>query len=120
MMPWQSLIMCSFYEMGRRVGIDRLAAMSRDFGLGQLTGIDLTGEVEGNVASEEYQKEDIWSRLVFRGNFDAAIGQSFTLTTPLQMAMVYSALANGGFKYQPYLVSRVDHLDGTPEKNLFT
>lgn len=36
-----------FYEMGRRVGIDRLAAMSRDFGLGQLTGIDLTGEVEG-------------------------------------------------------------------------
>lgn len=54
--------------MGRRVGIDRLAAMSRDFGLGQLTGIDLTGEVEGNVASEEYKK-DIWSRLVFRGNF---------------------------------------------------
>ena len=45
-----------FYEMGRRVGIDRLAAMSRDFGLGQLTGIDLTGEVEGNVASEEYKK----------------------------------------------------------------
>ena len=105
-----------FYEMGRRVGIDRLAAMSRDFGLGQLTGIDLTGEVEGNVASEEYKKKIFGQDWYLGETFDAAIGQSFTLTTPLQMAMVYSALANGGFKYQPYLVSRVDHLDGTPKK----
>lgn len=102
--------------MGRRVGIDRLAAMSRDFGLGQLTGIDLTGEVEGNVASEEYKKKIFGQDWYLGETFDAAIGQSFTLTTPLQMAMVYSALANGGFKYQPYLVSRVDHLDGTPKK----
>lgn len=106
-----------FYEMGRRVGIDRLAAMSRDFGLGQLTGIDLTGEVEGNVASEEYKKKIFGQDWYLGETFDAAIGQSFTLTTPLQMAMVYSALANGGFKYQPYLVSRVDHLDGTPKKS---
>lgn len=105
-----------FYEMGRRVGIDRLAAMSRNFGLGQLTGIDLTGEVEGNVASEEYKKKVFGQDWYLGETFDAAIGQSFTLTTPLQMAMVYSALANEGFRYQPYLVSRVDHLDGTPQK----
>ena len=105
-----------FYEMGRRIGIDRLASMSREFGLGKLTGIDLAGEVEGNVASEEYKKEVFNQDWYLGETFDAAIGQSFTLTTPLQMAMVYSSIANGGFRYQPYLVSRIDNLDGTPKK----
>ena len=105
-----------FYEMGRRIGIDRLASMSREFGLGKITGIDLAGEVEGNVASEEYKKEVFNQDWYLGETFDAAIGQSFTLTTPLQMAMVYSSIANGGFRYQPYLVSRIDNLDGTPKK----
>lgn len=108
-----------FYEIGRRVGIDRLAAMSRAFGLGKITGIDLAGEVEGNVASEEYKKEVFNQDWYLGETFDASIGQSFTLTTPLQMAMVYTAIANGGFQYQPYLVSRIDNLDGTP-KQVFT
>ncbi|HWR41197.1 MAG TPA: penicillin-binding transpeptidase domain-containing protein, partial [Patescibacteria group bacterium] len=44
--------------------------------------------------------------------FDAAIGQGFQLTTPLQMAMVYSQIANGGHRYQPYLVSRITNSNG--------
>ncbi len=107
-----------FYEIGRRLGIDRLAAMSRAFGLGTPTGIDLGGESAGNVASEEYKKKTFgqdqdW---YLGETFDAAIGQSYNLATPLQMAMVYASIANGGFRYQPYLVSRVDNLDGTPYK----
>lgn len=107
-----------FYEMGRRLGIDKISAMAREFGLGKETGIDLDGESEGNVASEQYKKEVFgqdqdW---YLGETMDAAIGQSYTLTTPLQLAMVYSALANGGFRYQPYLVSRIDTLDGTPLK----
>lgn len=107
-----------FYEIGRRLGIDRLAAMSRSFGLGSPTGIDLGGESSGNVASEEYKKKTFgkdqdW---YLGETFDAAIGQSYNLATPLQMAMVYASIANGGFRYQPYLVSRVDNLDGTPYK----
>lgn len=105
-----------FYEIGRRLGIDRLSEMSREFGLGAVTGIDLSDESEGNVASEEYKKKVFNQDWYLGETFDAAIGQSFTLTTPLQMAMVYSAIANGGFKYRPYVVSRVDHLDGTPKK----
>ncbi len=108
-----------FYEMGRRIGIDRLALMAKEFGLGNITGIDLDGEVEGNIASEEYKKKVFDQDWYLGETFDAAIGQSFTLTTPLQMAVVYSAIANGGFKYQPYLVSRIDNLDGTPQK-IFT
>lgn len=103
-----------FYEIGRRLGIDRMAAMSRAFGLGSPTGIDLVGESKGNVASEQYKKETFGEDWYLGETFDAAIGQSFNLATPLQIAMVYSAIANGGFRYQPYLVSRVDHLDGTP------
>lgn len=107
-----------FYEMGRRLGIDKISTMAREFGLGKATGIDLDGESEGNVASEQYKKEVFgqdqdW---YLGETMDAAIGQSYTLTTPLQLAMVYSALANGGFRYQPYLVSRIDTLDGTPLK----
>lgn len=103
-----------FYEMGRRTGIDRLSAMARAFGLGQVTGIDLSGESEGNVASEEYKKKVFNQDWYLGETFDAAIGQSFNLATPLQMAMVYASIANGGFRYQPYLVSRIDNLDSTP------
>lgn len=105
-----------FYEMGRRLGIDRLAAMSRAFGLGKKTGIDLPGETEGNVASEEYKREVFNQDWYLGETFDAAIGQSYTLVTPLQMAVVYSAIANGGYRYRPYLVTRIDNLDGTPLK----
>ncbi len=105
-----------FYEIGRRLGIDKIADMSRAFGLGSRTGIDLAGESEGNVASEEYKKEIFDEDWYLGETFDAAIGQSYMLTTPLQMAMVYAAIANGGTRYKPYLVSRVDNLDGTPNK----
>ena len=105
-----------FYEMGRRLGIDRLAAMSRAFGLGKKTGIDLPGETEGNVASEEYKREVFNQDWYLGETFDAAIGQSYTLVTPLQMAVVSSAIANGGYRYRPYLVTRIDNFDGTPLK----
>lgn len=105
-----------FYELGRRLGIDRISEMAVDFGLGKATGIDLAGEVDGNVASEAYKKKVFNQDWYLGETMDAAIGQSFTLATPLQMAMVYSSLANGGLRYRPYLVNRIDKLDGTPLK----
>lgn len=48
-----------FYEMGRRLGIDKLSQMAREFGLGKPTGIDLAGEADGNVASEEYKRKSL-------------------------------------------------------------
>ena len=105
-----------FYEMGRRTGIDRLSKMAGEFGLGKKTGIDLDGESEGNVASEEYKLKVFHQDWYLGETFDASIGQSYTLTTPIQMAMVYSAIANGGVRYKPYVVSSIDNLDGTPMK----
>lgn len=105
-----------FYEMGNRVGIENLDKFARLFGLGEKTGIKLFGEAPGNIASPEYKRKVFDQDWYLGETFDAAIGQSFTLVTPIQMAMVMSEVANGGIRYQPYVVSRIDNSDGTPEE----
>lgn len=93
-----------FYELGYRVGIDNIGKYARIFGFGQKTGIDLGGESTGLVASKAVKKE-IWNEEWRLGDtFNAAIGQGFNLTTPLQLAVMLSSVANGGTKYKPYLV----------------
>lgn len=54
--------------------------------------------------------------MVPRDTFNSAIGQGFQLVTPLQAAMIVSEVANGGIQYRPFIVSRIDNLDGTPYK----
>ena len=103
-----------FYEMGRRVGIDNLDKFAKLYGLGEKTGINLRGEAAGNVASPEYKRKVFDQDWYLGETFDAAIGQSFTLVTPIQMAVLLSEVANGGIRYQPYVVSRIDNADGTP------
>lgn len=105
-----------FYEMGNRVGIDELAKYARVFGLGRKTGIALSGEQPGLVASEEYKLKTFNQDWYLGDTFNAAIGQGFQLMTPLQVAMVFSEVANGGIQYKPLLVSRVDNPDGSPYK----
>ncbi|MDY5786623.1 penicillin-binding protein 2 [Veillonella caviae] len=103
-----------FYELGNRLGIENIDTYARYFGLGEKTGINLVGEAAGNVASPEYKKKVFDQEWYLGETFDAAIGQSFHLVTPLQMAVLLSQVANGGIRYEPYVVSRVDHADGTP------
>lgn len=105
-----------FYELGRRLGIDNIEKYARIYGLGQKTGVKLYGEAEGNVASEAYKRKVFDQDWYLGETFDAAIGQSFNLVTPIQMAVMFSEIANGGIKYKPYLVSRIDNLDGTPKE----
>ena len=102
-----------FYEMGNRLGIERLAKWARAFGIGEKTGIDLPYEASGNVASPEYKRKVFDEDWYLAETFDAAIGQGFTLATPLQMALVMSEAANGGKKYKPYLVRDITAPDGT-------
>lgn len=102
------------YEMGNRVGIENIDKYAKYFGLGEKTGIKLYGEAAGNLASPEYKRKVFDQDWYLGETFDAAIGQSFTLVTPIQMAVLLSQVANGGIRYQPYVVSRVDNKDGTP------
>lgn len=105
-----------FYEMGRRVGIDKMAEYASMFGMGKKTGIALRGEASGLVASAEYKKKVFHEDWYLGDTMNAAIGQGFQLVTPLQAAMIVSEVANGGIQYRPFLVSRIDNLDGTPYK----
>ena len=102
-----------FYELGNRVGIDNIAKYARIYGFGERTGIDLDGESKGLVASKQVKRE-IWNEDWRLGDtFNAAIGQGFNLTTPIQLSVMLSIVANGGVKYQPYLVDSILNTDGT-------
>lgn len=110
-----------FYELGRRLGIERLAYWARQFGLGQPSGLEFyPGELPGLVPDREWKQkafsrpsDKIWYEVE---TMDVAIGQGALQTTPLQLATLYSALANGGLLYQPYLVKAVLDADGRPEQ----
>ncbi len=102
-----------FYELGYRVGIDNIAKYAHIYGFGERTGIDLDGESKGLVASKQV-KRDIWDEDWRLGDtFNAAIGQGFNLTTPIQLSVMLSIVANGGIKYQPYLVDSILNSDGS-------
>lgn len=102
-----------FYELGYRVGIDNIEKYAHIFGFGERTGIDLEGESKGLVASKKVKRE-IWDEDWRLGDtFNAAIGQGFNLTTPIQLSVMLSIVANGGTKYQPYLVDSIINSDGS-------
>ena len=107
-----------FYEMGNRLGIDRLEKYARMFGLGAKTGIDLPYEAWGLVANRRYKEKNFddgeW---YLSETFDAAIGQGFNLVTPLQAAMVMGEIAADGKRYKPHVVNRIIAPDGSVVKD---
>lgn len=110
-----------FWELGRRLGVDRLAAWARRFGLGQTTGIDLDpGDRPGLVPDRQWKRQQYrdgpaWARQWYEAEtMDMAIGQGFLAVTPLQVAVAYAAVANDGVAYRPHLVESITRPDGTP------
>ncbi|WP_289050048.1 penicillin-binding protein 2 [uncultured Acidaminococcus sp.] len=105
-----------FYEMGNRVGIEALDKYAREFGFGQTTGIDLHGEAQGLIATPEYKKKVFDEEWYLGDTFNTAIGQGFTLATPIQVAEMLSAVATDGKRYKPHLVSKILNDDGSVAK----
>jgi penicillin-binding protein 2 len=102
-----------FFQLAGRLGIDRLGFWANQYGFGQETGIDLPGEVEGIVPTNEW-KLQVKGEEVFPGEvYQAGIGQGYDVVTPIQLINAYAALANGGRLYQPQLVREVVGPDGT-------
>lgn len=93
-----------FYEVAKRIGVDRIQAMARRLGLGQTLDIDLPGERSGLIPSREWKlatRGEPWHR---GETLVAAIGQGFVLTTPLQLATMTARMVNGGRAVVPRLV----------------
>lgn len=85
-----------FYEIGYRIGIDKIAEYAYQYGLGKKTGIELAGESTGIVASTKYKKETYREEWQLGETLSAAIGQSYNSFTPIQMARYICMIANGG------------------------
>jgi penicillin-binding protein 2 len=102
-----------FYHLAEAVGMDRIAKVAMDFGLGQKTGVGVNPEAGGRIPTHA------WTTLHHKGQFrvgytlNAAIGQGATTVTVLQLALAYAALANGGTLYQPQIVRAVEASDGS-------
>ena len=101
-----------FYQVGQAVGVDRLAWYATAFGLGSRTGINLDHETQGLIPTAAWKKRRTGVEWQEGETLSVAIGQGFNLTTPLQMAVLISGLANGGLKYKPEILKKIESADG--------
>lgn len=93
-----------FYALAEKVGIDAIQGQALRLGLGSVTGIDLGGERPGLIPSQAWKRNSFRAPWYPGETLITAIGQGYVLSTPLQLAVMMSAIANGGAVYRPFLV----------------
>lgn len=103
-----------FYQVGLKLGIDRLADYTKRFGFGTKTGVPLHGEKSGLVPSSEWKQKAYKTKWYEGETISVSVGQGYMLTTPLQLLNAYAAIANGGTLWRPILVDEIT----TPEGKL--
>lgn len=102
-----------FFKLAESVGMDRIAKIANEFGLGQKTGFGVNPETAGRIPTRS------WYALRYKGQFrigftlNTAIGQGATSVSPLQLALAYAAIANGGTVYMPSIVRAIEGSDGS-------
>ncbi len=101
-----------FYRTGLRLGIDRLAWYAKAFGLGVRSGVTLDQEARGLIPSSAWKKKRFGVAWQEGETLSVSIGQGYVLATPLQMAMLTAAVGNGGIRYRPAVLSRVETMEG--------
>lgn len=108
-----------FYELAKKVGIDRIAAMSRRLGLGQSLNLDMPGERNGLIPTKAWKQATIGVPWQLGETLVAGIGQGYVLATPLQLAVMTARLVNGGVAVTPRLTLAppgVDPVDEPPRE----
>ena len=107
-----------FYDLALRVGIDRIEAMARRFGFGELTGIDLDGEKGGTVPGRDWKRANYDTGWRTGETIITAIGQGYLLATPLQLTVMTAALANGGKLLKPRIIKTDEAVEPVSELQL--
>jgi penicillin-binding protein 2 len=100
-----------FYQTALKTGIDEMARVAREFGLGEVPGLGLGDEARGIIPTPAWKRQqgDTW----YPGNtVITGIGQGMVVTSPMQIALMVSAVANGGIVYRPWVLKRVESLRG--------
>lgn len=101
-----------FYDVARRVGVDRIAAMARRLGFGNVTGIDLTSEKPGFIPTAAWKLATLGVPWQEGETLITGIGQGYVLTTPIQLAVYMARLASGGMAVTPHIARDVMSGDG--------
>jgi len=101
-----------FYQVGERVGVDKLAVYARKLGLGQKTGVEMEHEKSGLIPTKEWKRKRHQEKWHKGETLSIAIGQGFNLLTPLQVCLMTAATASGGKIYKPQIIESVTTPDG--------
>ena len=101
-----------YYQLGEKLGVDRIAAMAERFFLGHELGIGLQGEKKGLIPTVAWKVKRFGKRWYPGETLPVAIGQGYVLMTPIQLASMVATVANEGTVYRPHLVKRVVDPDG--------
>jgi penicillin-binding protein 2 len=101
-----------FYNVGKLLGVDKIAHYARLLGLGKATGIDLPNEKSGLIPTKQWKLAKMKEPWQMGETISISIGQGFDLVTPLQLALAYSTVANGGILWQPHIVKSIETTDG--------
>jgi len=113
-----------FYQLGLKIGLNKLSSYLQRWGIDQKTGIDLLPEKKGNVPTQQWLDEKYGKNKWTRGILpNLGIGQGEILVTPLQLAVMYAAIAKDGEYYTPHLLRMIKNGNRiiktyTPEKKI--
>jgi penicillin-binding protein 2 len=101
------------------LGVERIISYAREFGFGELTGIDLPGEIAGFIPTPQWKERRFHERWLGGDTMNMSIGQGYTLVTPIQMANMVSMVVNDGIVYQPHLLKEIrDPVSGAVERTV--
>ena len=101
-----------FYHVGQQLGVDRIAKYAKMCGLGKKTGILIDRESTGLIPTSHWKVWQTGEPWIKGETLSIAIGQGYNLVTPLQCAVLISAIANGGILYKPQVVDRIETVEG--------
>jgi penicillin-binding protein 2 len=104
-----------FYNIGLRLGVEKIAKYARMFGLGKRPDFELGGDSEWLVPTKKWKRKRWGTQWHAGETVSLSIGQSYLLVTPLQMVQTIAAIYNGGYLYQPKIIQRV----GENERELY-
>jgi len=101
-----------FYKLAERLGVNRIAAYAKRFGMGAPLGIGLDNEKSGVIPNEAWKMKRFGQKWFQGETLSVGIGQGYVLTTPIQLASMIATVANEGLVYKPHLVKRIVDSDG--------
>tara|TARA_Y100001970_G_scaffold242577_1_gene307135 strand:- start:15134 stop:16933 length:1800 start_codon:yes stop_codon:yes gene_type:complete len=107
-----------FYEIAKKLGIDRIAEVARDFGLGQIFEINFDNQKKGIIPTKKWKKRELGESWYAGETLIAGIGQGFLLTTPMQLAVMTSIIASNGKKINPTIIKKEKYIFKDQDKYL--